>query len=162
VSDPKILVAGIGNIFFADDGFGVEVARRLSRIELPPGVTVTDYGIRSLHLAYDMLAGYDTTVLVDAMQRGDEPGTVYVVDVTAGGAGHPKRPDLDPHGMTPDAVLALIATLGGEPGQVFLVGCEPETTTERIGLSPVVVAAIDTAMDAVRELMVKPKVKELT
>jgi hydrogenase maturation protease len=149
-----ILVAGIGNIFFADDGFGVEVAARLSRMALPAEVKVVDYGIRGLHLAYDMLAGYDVTILVDAVPRGDEPGTIYVIDVTAAGAGALKPPrQLDPHGMTPDAVLELFGTLGGDPGQVFVVGCEPADASERIGLSPAVTAAIDTAVTAVVDLI---------
>jgi hydrogenase maturation protease len=150
----SVLVAGIGNIFFADDGFGVEVARRLSRVEMPVGVTVVDYGIRGMHLAYDLLAGYDVTILVDAVPRGDAPGTIYVIDVTAAGAGSIRPPrQLDPHGMTPDAVLDLLATLGGDPGQVYVVGCEPATTDEQIGLSPAVTDVIDDAVGAVMELI---------
>jgi len=150
----KVLVAGIGNIFFADDGFGPAVARRLAERPVPAGVTVVDYGIRGMHLAYDLLAGYDVTILVDAVPRGDAPGTVYVIDVTAAGTGalRPPRP-LDPHGMTPDAVLDLLGTLGGTPGQVWVVGCEPSSTDEAMGLSPVVEAAIDPAVGAVLELL---------
>ncbi len=93
VSAMMILVAGIGNIFFADDGFGVEVAQRLARrARCRDGVKVVDYGIRGMHLAYDMLAGYDVTILVDAVPRGDEPGTVYVIDVTAAGTDALGRP----------------------------------------------------------------------
>jgi hydrogenase maturation protease len=149
-----ILVAGIGNIFFADDGFGVEVAHRLLETDLPPEVRVVDYGIRGMHLAYDMLAGYDITILVDAVPRGDVPGTVYVIDVTSAGSEALKPPrQLDPHGMTPDAVLELLGTLGGNPGHVFLVGCEPADADERIGLSPAVSAAVETGVTAVVDLI---------
>lgn len=169
----KILVAGIGNIFFGDDGFGVEVANRLATMELPAEVRVVDYGIRGMHLAYDMLAGYDVTVLVDAVPRaaegkggvqqggvqqsgdqGDGPGTVYVIDVAEAGAGVLAQPrQLDPHGMTPDAVLAHLHTLGGDPGHVFVVGCVPADCDERIGLSPSVAAAVENGVTAVIELV---------
>ena len=150
----KILVAGIGNIFFADDGFGVEVAQRMARQPMPDGVTVVDYGIRGMHLAYDMLAGYDVTILVDAVPRSGAPGTVYVIDVTSAGVGALRPPrQLDPHGMTPDAVLDLLGALGGDAGQVYVVGCEPASTDEEMGLSPAVSGAIDTAIAAVMELV---------
>jgi hydrogenase maturation protease len=160
-SSGRILVAGIGNIFFGDDGFGCAVAERLLARSLPDGVTVVDYGIRGMHLAYDMLAGYDATILVDAVPRGDEPGTIYVIDVTSVGADtlRPSR-QLDPHGMTPDAVLDLHRTLGGEPSRIYVVGCEPANTDEEIGLGPAVAASVDTAvtavMDLVQELRVAP------
>lgn len=150
----RCLVACIGNIFFADDGFGVEVARSLATAELPPDVNVVDYGIRGVHLAYDLLAGYEVTILVDAIDRGDQPGTVSVLDVTSAGnqlAGHPRQ--LDPHGMAPDAVLEHVAALGGSPGQVYVVGCQPANTDEAIGLSASVAAAIPTAVDAVLDLV---------
>jgi hydrogenase maturation protease len=149
-----ILIAGIGNVFFGDDGFGVEVVRRLADVGTPPDVRVADYGIRGMHLAYDLLAGYDTTILVDAVPRGDRPGTVYVIDVTSAGTGALAAPrTLDPHGMTPDAVLDLVATLGGDPGHVYVIGCEPADTGERLGLSPPVEAAVDTAVAAVVDLV---------
>lgn len=150
----RVLVAGIGNIFFADDGFGVEVANRLSGTDLPPEVKVVDYGIRGIHLAYDLLNGYDVTILVDALSRGGAPGTVYVLDVSGSGeelAAQPRQ--LDPHGMTPDAVLEHVAALGGSPGQVYVVGCEPADTGERIGLSDPVAAAVPHAVAAVHELL---------
>jgi hydrogenase maturation protease len=149
----RILVAGIGNIFFTDDGFGVEVARRLASIEMPAGVTVVDYGIRGVHLAYDLLNGYDVTILVDAMPRGDAPGTVYVLDVSQADQhrAHPRQ--LDPHGMTPDAVLAHVATLGGSPGRVYVVGCEPADTSEGIGLTEAVTTAVPLGVAAVQELV---------
>ena len=88
----RVLVAGVGNIFLGDDGFGVEVARRLSRVETPPDVRIADFGIRGVHLAYELLDGYDTLVLVDAMSRGEPPGTVSVVELAAALAGLKPRP----------------------------------------------------------------------
>jgi hydrogenase maturation protease len=148
------LVACIGNIFFADDGFGVEVARSLQAVTLPVGVDVVDYGIRGVHLAYDLLAGYDVVILVDAIDRGEKPGTVSVLDVSAAGhpIGGPAR-QLDPHGMAPDAVLEHVAVLGGSPGQVYVVGCQPADTDERVGLTASVLAAVPNAVVAVVELV---------
>jgi hydrogenase maturation protease len=149
MSGAKVLVAGIGNIFFGDDGFGVEVARRLSTMELSDQLRVADYGIRGMHLAYDLLAGYDVTILVDAVSRGGPPGTIYVLDV----AGlRPAGRQLDPHGMTPDAVLELAVSLGAELGRVFVVGCEPACVDERIGLSPVIAASVQAGAGAVLDL----------
>ena len=134
---PNILVAGIGNIFLADDAFGVELALRLSHEPVPEGVTVIDYGIRGLHLAYDLRDNdYDLVILLDALPRGDEPGTVYLfepdLDFDRG------EVEVDAHEMHPLAVLALLADLGGEVRRLLVVGCEPAELEERIGLSPAV------------------------
>ena len=129
----RVLVAGVGNIFLGDDAFGVEVARRLRTATLPAGVRVEDFGIRSLHLAYELLdGGYDLTVLVDASPRGGAPGTVYLIE-----------PDLDrvdaasadAHAMNPDTIFASLRALGGKPGRVLVVGCEPASVEEGMGLS---------------------------
>jgi hydrogenase maturation protease len=149
----RILVAGVGNIFFTDDGFGVEVARSLAAVEMPDTVRVVDYGIRGVHLAYDLLHGYDITILVDALSRGEPPGTVYVLDAcgAASLSMHPRQ--FDPHGMTPDAVLEHVGALGGSPGHVYVVGCEPADTSEGIGLTDAVAAAIPQGVAAVQELV---------
>jgi len=156
VSEParNVLVAGVGNIFLGDDGFGVDVARRLSEVDLPAGVRVVDYGIRGMHLAYDLAGGdYDLTVLVDATSRGDAPGTVYVIELDPGSA--VDNPSVvDAHGMQPDVVLSLVRLLGADPGRVLLVGCEPETLDSGMGLSPVVSRAVDTAVATVVDLVV--------
>jgi hydrogenase maturation protease len=145
----RVLLAGIGNVFLGDDGFGVEVARRLLGTHRAPGVaapdvTVADYGIRGLHLAYDMLAGrFDTTILIDAICRKAAPGTLYVFEpdpVEPGGV------PVDAHGMHPAAVLALLRRLGGEPGRILVLGCEPACLEEGVGLSPPVAAAVDEAV----------------
>jgi hydrogenase maturation protease len=150
-----VLVAGIGNIFLGDDGFGVEVIKRLASEPIPEGVRVADYGIRGLHLAYDLLdGGYDTTVLVDATARGGPPGTVYLIEPDLAHGGD-CRATPDPHGMHPEAVLTALASLGGTPGRVLVVGCEPASTEEGIGLSPAVEGAVPEAVRLVRELIQK-------
>jgi hydrogenase maturation protease len=118
---PWLLVAGIGNVFLGDDGFGVAVAERLSRSDVPPGVHVEDYGIRGMDLAY-ALADYGVVVLVDAVPRGEPPGTLYVIEPEFDTE---PRAGPDAHGMDPVQVLALARALGGELPRVLVVGCEP-------------------------------------
>lgn len=147
----RVLVAGVGNVFLADDGFGVEVVRRLAHVPLPDWVKVEDYGIRGLHLAYDLAgADYELTILVDATTRGDEAGTVHVVELDTT---QPAQPCLDAHGMQPDVVLNLLAWLDATPSRVVLVGCEPEVLDHRMGLSPLVERAVGTAAGAVAALV---------
>ncbi|MEU4117080.1 hydrogenase maturation protease [Kitasatospora sp. NPDC028055] len=148
-----VLVAGVGNIFLGDDGFGVETVRRLAGVGLPDGVEAVDVGVRGVDLAYRLLDGYRTAVLVDATCRGGPPGTLYLIEAAA----EPLEvPALDGHRMGPDAVLGLLATLaagtGAEPpGRVLVVGCEPASLEEGIGLSEPVAAAVDGAVRMVLE-----------
>jgi hydrogenase maturation protease len=140
-----VLVAGVGNIFLGDDGFGPEVVRRLTG--LPPHVRAVDYGIRGLHLAYDLLDGYDRLVLVDAVPGGP-PGRLEVLrvgDLPAGGA--------DPHGMHPAAALSTVERLGGTLPPTYVVGCRVASVAEGMGLSPPVADAVDDAVAAVRALV---------
>lgn len=156
---PRTLVAGIGNVFLGDDGFGVETARRLAERDLPGHIEVVDVGVRGVHLAYQLLDGYDTLVLVDATARGEAPGTLYVIEHDVGGASpSPAAPALDGHRMTPDTVLALLGTLcagtGGEPPRrVLVVGCEPASVDEGIGLSPPVSDAVPKAVRLIEKLL---------
>ena len=156
---PRVLVACVGNIFLGDDGFGVEVARRLAAKELPDGVRVKDFGIRGLHLAYEVLDGYDTLVLVDAAARGESPGTVYVIEPDIAGKAEEAStdglaaPPLDAHDMSPQSVFTLLESLGGHAGRVLVVGCEPATVEEGIGLSPAVAGAVDEATRVILELV---------
>ena len=149
-----VLVAGIGNIFLGDDGFGPAVVRRLAeRGGLPAAARVVDYGIRGMHLAYDLLAGCAALVLVDALPGDDPPGTVtvLVVDpsgVAAGGG-------VDAHAMEPTAMLATVATLGGGLPPTYVVGCRPATLDEGIGLSAPVAAAVPEAVAAVDALLAR-------
>ena len=152
---PWLLVAGIGNVFLADDGFGVAVADRLARSDVPPGVHIEDYGIRGMDLAYAM-ADYEVVVLVDAVPRGEPPGTLYVIEPEVESE-RPAAPDA--HGMDPVQVLALARALGGELPRVLVVGCEPAVrmsgAEEEVvaDLSEPVRAAIDGAVSLVESLI---------
>ncbi|MFD0900275.1 hydrogenase maturation protease [Actinomadura sediminis] len=158
----RVLVAGIGNIFLGDDGFGVEVVRRLDAPGLPENVDVTDYGIRGVHLAYELLDGrHDTLIMVDAVPLdGAGPGELAVLDATGAGAdadgaddgGAFGAPPVDGHGMHPLAVLRLLHRLGGRVGRVLVVGCRPADVGERMGLSAPVTAALDEAVRLVGRL----------
>ena len=154
-SGSRILVAGIGNVFLGDDGFGVAVADRLARADLPPGVHVADYGIRGMDLAY-ALRDYDVAIFVDATPRGERPGTLYVIEPELEG-GELAGPDA--HGMDPVKVLSLARALGGGLPRVLVVGCEPGTrmTGEEedvvAELSAPVRAAVDGAVRLVESLI---------
>lgn len=146
MTPPRILVAGIGNIFLGDDGFGVEVVRRLVDWPLASHVRVTDFGIRGLDLAYTLLEGYDLVVLVDASQRGAVPGTLYLLEVdSSAGAGAA----LETHGMIPTRAVRLALEMGATVERLVIVACEPESFgdpgTGRWGLSGAVSAAVDEA-----------------
>ena len=147
----KVLAAGIGNVFFGDDGFGVEVADRLASDPLPDDVRLGEYGIRGVHLAYELLDGYDALILIDALPMGEAPGTVAVLEVDPVDVAAPAV--MDAHSMSPATVLGLLAGLGGTVERVMVVGCEPATLTEGMGLSPAVDAAVPAAVAAVRELL---------
>ncbi len=149
----SVLVAGVGNIFLGDDGFGVEVARRLAQLEMPDGVAVGDYGISGMHLAYDLADGVQTAILVDAMPRGGEPGTVYVVEPGRAAPAPTAVTVLDAHGMQPDVVLGVLDTLGAQVGRVLIVGCEPASADYGMGLSEPVAAAVDDAVRVVLDLI---------
>jgi hydrogenase maturation protease len=150
----RVLIAGIGNIFLGDDGFGVEVIKRLAAEALPDWVRVADFGIRGLHLAYELLdTAYETTILIDATPRGGEPGTVYLLEpdlTTTETAGHGSP---DAHGMHPEAVFRFLSILGGTPGRVLIVGCEPAAITEKVGLSEPVARAVDEALRLILNLV---------
>jgi hydrogenase maturation protease len=148
------MVAGLGNIFNSDDAFGVELARRLTKETLPAGVKVADYGNRFRDLAYDLREmAPDTTILLDAVSRDGEPGTLYVLEIGSGGVPGIEPSAVDGHGMTIDAVLALLESLGGSAGRTLLVGCQPASTEEGMGLSPTVAAALDEAVGVVMDLL---------
>jgi hydrogenase maturation protease len=155
---PSILVAGIGNIFLGDDGFGVEVIRRLALRTLPQGVRVTDFGIRGFDLAYALQDGYDTTILVDACPHGDAPGTVYVIEPDLKGLDDPDAPKamIEAHAMNPVNVLRMARAMNIEVRNVLLVGCEPETLggeEGHMGLSAPVEAAVEESVKLVESLI---------
>ncbi len=153
VARARVLVAGIGNIFFGDDAFGVEVVRQMAeRGAGVEGVKVTDFGIRSLHLAYELLEGYDVLLLVDAVPLGEAPGTVVLFEPEAAmapAAVDGEEPIVDAHSMSPAVVLGTLAALGGSVSRVLVVGCQPAVLDQGIGLSDVVEAAVGPALDLI-------------
>jgi len=157
--NPRILVAGVGNIFLGDDGFGVEVARRLARAPVPDHVIVQDYGIRGVHLAYQLLDEFELVVIVDAVSRGGAPGTLYVIEpeVDVG----KDQSIADAHDMVLEHVFAQVRTLGGKLGRVIIVGCEVEDASERIGLRPSVESAVDEAVRVILELVGQSRESEV-
>ncbi|MDQ3693541.1 MAG: hydrogenase maturation protease [Chloroflexota bacterium] len=163
---PRLLVAGVGNIFLGDDGFGVAVAQRLLAETVPTSVRVADFGIRGVHLAYELLNGYASFILIDATPRGGAPGTLYVIEPDLDGAApvafnEAPSPAVDAHSLDPAAVFAMLKALGGEIERVLIVGCEPATVAEGIGLSEPVVRAVDEAVKVVRELIAAELAVEL-
>lgn len=149
-TNPAILVAGIGNIFLGDDGFGPEVLRHVPPYLAETGVLVTDYGIRGMHLAYDLLDGWDALVLVDALPCRDEPGRLHIFEAVHAS---PSTARLDAHGMDPAAVFASLAALGGTPPHTVVIGCEVATVDETIGLSDAVAASVPEAVRAVDKVV---------
>jgi hydrogenase maturation protease len=155
---PRILIACIGNIFMGDDGFGVEVARALAARKLPDEVRLVDFGIRGFDLAYALLDGYDVTIFVDATSRGGAPGTLYTIEPDLDELEDlaPQAMTVEPHGMNPMKVLAMVKSMGGKFERILLVGCEPETLGPEeglMGLSEPVRKAVDEAASMI-ELLV--------
>ncbi|WNG90273.1 hydrogenase maturation protease [Mycobacterium sp. ITM-2016-00317] len=149
---PRILVAGIGNIFLGDDGFGPEVIRRVPRRLAGPDIQLTDYGIRGMHLAYDLLDDWSALVLVDAVPDRGAPGTLHVFEVDHRSL--TTRAGLDAHAMDPGAVFAGLAALGGSAPPTVVVGCEVAVVEDGIGLSAPVAAAVPAAARAVEDVLV--------
>ncbi len=148
----SILIAGVGNAWLRDDGFGGEVARRLGERELPAGVAVMDAGTGGLDLAYEVMRGYDALVILDVSKQDGEPGTLYVMepseDEVAGGIEDGEV--INPHGMDPQTVLRFLKASGGWPGKVIVIACEPAEVEEMgWGLTDVVRKAVDRAVDLV-------------
>jgi|HubBroStandDraft_1064217.scaffolds.fasta_scaffold08946_2 hydrogenase maturation protease len=158
VQRPRILVAGIGNIFLGDDGFGVEVAQTLAKSNFPSTVRVADFGIRGFDLAYALQDGYEATILVDAFPRGQPPGTVSVIepDLENPASGSAEEGFVQPHAMNPMNVLRMAAAMHGPLKRVLLVGCEPATfggEEGKMGLSAPVEAAVQEAARVVTSLV---------
>lgn len=148
----QILIAGIGNAWLRDDGFGGEVAKVLSERELPAGVQVMDFGSGGLDLAYEVMRGYDALILIDVSRQGDAPGTLYVMEAREEDvdAGIEDGQMLDPHGMDPETVLRFVKYVGGWPGSVFVVACEPEVVEDvGFGLSDAVRGSVARAVEVV-------------
>lgn len=160
----RILIAGIGNIFFGDDAFGVEVARKLERVELPPAVEVKDFGIRGYDLACAISGGCDAAILVDAMPRGELPGTVFLMEPDLTNLGETPTA-LDGHGLEPVRALQMAAAFGGVPPRVCVVGCEPADVGAeegRMGLSDVVQLAVPRAVEMIQRIVEELLEKQTT
>jgi hydrogenase maturation protease len=159
MTQPSILVAGIGNIFLGDDGFGCEVVRRLSGRTFPENVKVVDFGIRGFDLAYALLDGHDVTIFVDATPRGNEPGTLYTIEPALDEIENIEaRAMVDAHSMNPMKVLSMVKSMGGGFRKILLVGCEPATfgpEEGQLGLSAPVEAAVPQAVEVVESLVAK-------
>ena len=154
----RILIAGIGNIFFGDDAFGGEVIKELIKSPLPEGVDAVDFGIRGYDLAYAIMDGYAATILVDITARGEPPGTVYLIELDQEKIGSLEATAPDGHSLDPVAVLRLTQSLGGQIERLCLVACEPavlETEDGRIELSESVQAAVPEAVRMIRRLIDK-------
>ncbi len=152
----RILVAGIGNAWLRDDGFGGEVARRLDQLELPEGVAVMDVGTGGLDLAYEVMRGYDALVMLDVSRQGGEPGTLYVMEAdedSVDGAIEDGEV-INPHGMDPQTVLRFVKSIGAWPGKVVVIACEPEAVEEMgWGLTESVQGAVERAVSLVVETL---------
>lgn len=159
----QILIAGVGNAWLQDDAFGSECARRLEAQGVPDGVTVMDFGTSGLDLAYELIRGYSALVLLDASRQGDVPGTLYVME--------PERSEfagalqdgenIDPHDMNPHTVLRFVNAIGGWPGKVVVIACEPgETDQPGYGLTPPVEAAVQSAVKLVLETLAELQTDE--
>jgi hydrogenase maturation protease len=156
----KILIAGIGNIFLGDDGFGVEVAAQLSHRTFPLGVRLADFGIRGFDLAYALMDGYETTILIDAYPGEGQPGTLFVIepdwkDLDSGQTTHGL---IEPHGMNPLKVLRMARSMGGDLKRVLVVGCVPATLGPeegQMGLSDPVAAAVGECIKLIDSLVTR-------
>ncbi|WP_166265503.1 hydrogenase maturation protease [Marinobacter caseinilyticus] len=153
----RILIGGIGNIFMGDDGFGSVVAQRLSQRTLAPEIDVVDFGIRGLDLSYALVDGYHGVILIDAVDRGGVPGTVYRIepDLDSPTTANTYRPMFSPHAMDPVTVLRFAASLGTVCPRVLLIGCQPETLNDdegRMDLSEPVEAAIPVVITEVQRI----------
>jgi hydrogenase maturation protease len=149
----RTLVAGVGNVFLRDDAFGVEVIRLMADDPPPAGVEIRDFGIRGVHLAYELLNGCDLFVLVDAAAHGEPPGTVTVLEVEVPDPARLDGPVIDAHSLTPDGIFALLASLGGRPGRSLVVACEPADVSAGMGLSEPVQQALPHAVQTVRDIL---------
>jgi hydrogenase maturation protease len=154
-SKKRVMIAGVGNMFMKDDGFGGAVVRKMMSKTFPEGVELKDFGTGGLKLAYDLMKGYDALVLLDVSKRGEKPGSLYVIEpseseVSADLAESP----IDPHGSDPSTVLRFVKAIGSWPGKVLIVACEPGNIEEfEIGLSENVNASIDKAIEFVDDII---------
>jgi hydrogenase maturation protease len=167
VSSPwrRVLVAGVGDPCRGDDGFGSEVARRLARRPLPPGVEVVDFSSRGLDLVFALRQGYQAALLIDTARRGEAPGTLTVIEPRAGELGEGEEVALDPAALDPLGLVRFARLFGSVPPQVMVVVCEPQDAAPaafdpsrfdpaaRARMSPPVVEAVEHAVPLVESLL---------
>lgn len=149
----RILVAGIGNVFYRDDAFGVEVVRRLGQNPVPPGTTVLEVGIRGLHLAFELLEPWALLILVDSVEQGHPPGTLHLIEPDPEEIASALATPPYGHGLEIAGVFAATRALGGRLPPIRILGCEPATLDEGVGLSPDVEAAIGPAVRRIHALL---------
>lgn len=150
----RVLIAGIGNIFLGDDGFGVEVVQHMARRSLPEGVSVKDFGIRGYDLAVALTEPWELIIMVDAVARGGLPGTIYVIEVDDSSQGATET--LNGHGLEPAQAIGLAHALGEVSARLLVVGCEPAHfggDEGQMSLSPEVEAAIGEAISTLAEIV---------
>ncbi|MEO6221202.1 MAG: hydrogenase maturation protease [Ginsengibacter sp.] len=152
----RVMIAGVGNMFMKDDGFGGAVIKKMLNKTFPEGVEIKDFGTGGLKLAYDLMKGYDGLILLDASQRGEKPGTLYVIEPEEGSVesnledGGP----IDPHGCDPATILRFVKGIGAWPAKVLIVACEPTNVEDfEIGLSEPVIQAVDKAVELVEDIL---------
>jgi hydrogenase maturation protease len=151
----QILIAGVGNTWMRDDGFGAEVVRVLQQGEPEPGLAIEDFGTGGLDLAYEVMRGYDSLVLIDVMRGEQPPGTLYVLEPEEAeiAAGIEDGEMIDPHAMDPQTVLRFVRAVSGWPGSVVVIACEPAEVDYGLGLSPEVADAVPRAVALVAETL---------
>ena len=151
----KVLIAGVGNRFFGDDGFGIEVARRLREQALPPGTQVMEYGMRSVDLAVELLSPPELLILIDVVQRGGPPGTLYVIDPASELEAAHHSWCGDAMGMNLSSVFSSLEAMGGRIPRTRILGCEPGYFSEGIQLSAPVRRTVRPAIDLIRRLIAR-------
>ena len=149
----KTLIAGFGNVLLGDDGFGVHVIKRLAAMTLPNHVQTMDVGIAGMELVLRLKIGFDEVIVIDAVRRGEAPGTLYVFAPSAADLSRDSNETLNPHVAEPLAAMRLAKTLDVLPAAITVVGCEPENCSPGIGLSVAVSAAIDPSLNVIRKLV---------
>jgi hydrogenase maturation protease len=149
----RALVAGFGNLLLGDDGFGVEVVRRLAKDPLPGGAEILEVGIGGMELIFGLMNGCGRLVIVDAVRRGLPPGTISVFAPSEADLAAGSEPGIDPHFAEPTRAMKVAMKLGYLPADVTIVGCEPQCCDLDLTLSPAVRAAVDEAVVRVREVL---------
>lgn len=149
--EKRILIAGIGNIFFGDDAFGCETIKKIKSSALPPSIKIIDFGIKTRDLAFELAAGnYDLTIIVDAVKRGESPGTIYLIELPTRNQGEQKI--FAAHDLKLGETIRFARELGAEANKILLVGCEPANLTGE-NLSEAVESAIDKACDIILKIV---------